>query len=455
MFEVLSRRGFGESDVIALVDLDRLRGLGSSRRAGAGVRLGFGIAPAEEEPQQRTDGDERDDRKDPDEGAALLRLLLVEFLVLCVLRIEFAAIRSPNPSGSCRTGTGDTCGSGARVDASLLIGRSDRHRLGRRHGFGVVEDLGQCLGGGAAQHHLRQNLLGTGDIAGGQRIGGSGHGHGIRGPALGLLLQEAVDEATQRFGHRVRQRRMLLIDLGDGDRDLRVTGERTLPGQCLIGDDAQGVEVGAGARALARGLLRCQVLGGAHDLTGLRQRSLVCDSGDAEVGDLDPEVRCHEDVAGFDVAVDDADLVGRTQRLRGLGDDAQSVRLRQGCAAFDDRRQCLAGHVLHDEIGGSLLVAVVEDAGDSGVGCAAHVLRLGAEACEEGGVREVFVLEDLRCDLTAEYGVDALPDLSHTAHGDARGELVSVSQQGAFDGSHFSTTASIMFLAIGPATVAP
>src|SRR5699024_5031771 len=92
----------------------------------------------------------------------------------------------------------------------------------------------------------------------------------------------------------------------------------------------QGVEVRTWARALAGGLFGSQILGGAHDLAGLRQRGLIRDPGDAEVRDLDPEVRGHEDVSGLDVAVDDTDLVRGPQRLSGLGDDAQRIGLGQG-----------------------------------------------------------------------------------------------------------------------------
>src|SRR5699024_7829065 len=101
------------------------------------------------------------------------------------------------------------------------------------------------------------------------------------------------------------------------------------------------------------------------------------------------------------------------------------------------------------------LVTVVVVSGDSGLGDPPHVLRLCAEAGDERRLVQVFVLEDLRCDLTAGHGVHTLPDLAHSADCDSGGELVSVAQQGAFNGSHFSTTASIMFFAIGPATVAP
>ncbi len=303
--------------------------------------------------------------------------------------------------------------------------------------------------------HLRHELLGSGDVTGGERLGGLGDLEGIRGTTFGLLLQQAVDEAAQRFGDRVRQRRVLLIDLGDGDGHLRVPGEGTLTGQGLIGDDAQGVEIGSGSRSLAGGLLGSEVLGGAHDLPGLRQRGLVGDSGDAEVGDLDSEVRRHEDIAGLDVTVDHTHLVRGAEGLSGLGDDRERIGLGQGRAAFDDRRQCFTGHVFHDEVGRTLLVAVVVDTGDSRVGDTTHVLGLGTEPGEEGRFGEVLVLEDLRGDLTAEYGIHTLPDLTHAADGDAGGEFVTVAQQGAFDGSHFSTTASIMFFAIGPATVAP
>src|SRR5699024_11768104 len=121
---------------------------------------------------------------------------------------------------------------------------------------------------------------------------------------------------------------------------------------------------------------------GSHASAGFLQLVLILYAGDAEVRDLDPEVRCHEDVAGLDVAVDDSDLVRGPQRLCGLGDDAQRIGFGQGRAAFDDGRQRLTGNVLHDQVGRALFVTVVVDSGDSGIVDPPHVLRLGAEAGE-------------------------------------------------------------------------
>src|SRR5699024_1776581 len=110
VLEVLRRRGLGESDVVVRIDLDRARCL-RGRRRGGWIRFGFGIVPAEEVPQQGADGDEGDDREDPDEHPAFVRRLVLDVLVLRVVRVEFAFAR--------RAGTCGTCGRGpVRVDLS-------------------------------------------------------------------------------------------------------------------------------------------------------------------------------------------------------------------------------------------------------------------------------------------------------------------------------------------------
>src|SRR5699024_7632390 len=60
VLEVLRRRGLGESDVVVRIDLDRARRLRGRRRGGR-CRFWSGMSPAEEVPQQGSDGAGGDD----------------------------------------------------------------------------------------------------------------------------------------------------------------------------------------------------------------------------------------------------------------------------------------------------------------------------------------------------------------------------------------------------------
>jgi hypothetical protein len=62
-------------------------------------------------------------------------------------------------------------------------------------------------------------------------------------------------------------------------------------------------------RRLAVESFRRDVPGGAHDLTGHRQRRFVLELGDAEVRQKRPAVFVEKDVARLDIAVKDCGLV--------------------------------------------------------------------------------------------------------------------------------------------------
>ncbi len=74
-------------------------------------------------------------------------------------------------------------------------------------------------------------------------------------------------------------------------------------------------------------LLRGHVVSGAHDLPGAGQRVLdrlaAQKLGNAEVGDFHPATLIQENVLRFDVAVDDALIVGELQSVANLRDDLE------------------------------------------------------------------------------------------------------------------------------------
>ena len=59
-----------------------------------------------------------------------------------------------------------------------------------------------------------------------------------------ILGKHRHDELTQLEIHGIRQRRHCVVDVRRGDIDRRGTGEWAMPGDSLVGDDAQRVDVG-------------------------------------------------------------------------------------------------------------------------------------------------------------------------------------------------------------------
>ena len=93
------------------------------------------------------------------------------------------------------------------------------------------------------------------------------------------------------------------------------------PGDQLVGDDPERVQVGARPGLLAARLLGRQVGGGAEHRADLGDAGLLGRLGDAEVGELDLALARAQQVAGLDVAVDHAVAVGVVQALARLLDD--------------------------------------------------------------------------------------------------------------------------------------
>jgi hypothetical protein len=119
---------------------------------------------------------------------------------------------------------------------------------------------------------------------------------------------------------------------------------------------------------------------GAERGPGHRHLRLGDGPGDAEVDDLHPPIAPDQDIAGLDVAVDDAPGVTRGERAADAGRDAGRLGRRQGAVPAQDRRQVLAVHVLHHDERPRRVLAVVVHGDDVRVAQRGGVLRLLAEA---------------------------------------------------------------------------
>jgi hypothetical protein len=135
---------------------------------------------------------------------------------------------------------------------------------------------------------------------------------------------------------------------------------------------------------------------GRHRPGGVERRDLR----DAEVDDLDEVASAvavdEEDVLGLEIAVDDALVVGRAQRLRDLRGDRQRAIGRHRRRQLDRLRQRLAVDVLHHRVGQAVgRGAEVGDVDDVGVADARRRLGLLHEALDRAGVARDLALEHL------------------------------------------------------------
>ena len=111
-----------------------------------------------------------------------------------------------------------------------------------------------------------------------------------------------------------------------GWRDERAVG--AFAGEHFVENDSERVDVGAvvggGTGALFGGGVGGSA--GAGEVDGIGGRiggGAVHDGGDAEVGDFDGTGFIDEEVFGFDVAVDDAVVVGALEGVADRGDDGE------------------------------------------------------------------------------------------------------------------------------------
>lgn len=110
----------------------------------------------------------------------------------------------------------------------------------------------------------------------------------------------------------------------DGDR--AVIDERWAPGQAVVTDRAQRVDVRGRSDGLLCHLLGRHIPGRADDLVRAGQVTGVSAAGDAEVDEHHPAVWLDEQVVRLHVAVNHACRVRGVQCPSGLGDQVHRVR---------------------------------------------------------------------------------------------------------------------------------
>jgi len=124
-------------------------------------------------------------------------------------------------------------------------------------------------------------------------------------------------------------------------------------------------------------------------------------------------LRGQDHVVRFEVAVDDAPSVRRTDRRQQLLDDVQRLVQRQRTLLLEEGPESPPVHVLHDDEEGPVHLVEVVDAHDPGVVERGDCRRLALEAASKGLVRRVAFGKYLDRDGHLEARVKSAVDDTH------------------------------------------
>ena len=213
----------------------------------------------------------------------------------------------------------------------------------------------------------------------------------------------------------------------------RRRGERRASGQHLVGEDADGVDVGPVVHVrIGRGLLGRHVGGRAErdaerGERGRAARRAHC-LGDAEVGDYGVAIG-EQDIVGLDVAVDNAVPVGEGEGVHHLAQDLGGLRHRQLAFAGEFGPEGLAADERHDIVEQVARGGGAQERDDVRVLKSGGELDLALEALDVYG-RARLRGQDLDDNLPAEPGLLGEEDTAHPAAAQLLQDAVGAAEGG-------------------------
>ncbi len=250
------------------------------------------------------------------------------------------------------------------------------------------------------------------------------------------LREAPLHDPAQRRRHPTRQRRQLrrrLLQDRRQRRDRRLPPERVLPRQELVRHHPEREDVRPVVHRQPAHLLRGHVRHRPQDLPrprGRRLRHLPAPARQpvqllrqAEVQELHPPVRRHEQVLRLHVPVHDPLRVRRLQPVRRLGQEEEDLPLRRG-PARQQLPQRLAVQKLRDDVRHALVRAHVEDRQDVRVAEGGDGPRLALEPRQPLGVAGHLLGQDLDRDLAPQTRVPRSVHLAHPPGPDEAEDLV-------------------------------
>jgi hypothetical protein len=251
-------------------------------------------------------------------------------------------------------------------------------------------------------------------------------------PFVRLLLEAVTDQSGERRNLRIGSGELSRFIMQDGVQ--RVAGghalERRESREHLVKDNAKTEDVGAMVDAKAARDLRRHVRHRPHhcpaavhrDGLGLEGRIRADQFRQAEVEDLYPAVSRDEEVARFDVAMNDAAIVRRSQTAGDLTRVIGRLAGRQRTAGHPVVQGVAIEH-LGDQVRGAALDADVVDRQDVRVIESAGGSRFLLESAPTIRIIRKHGRENFDCDVAAELLVVCPVDLAHTTRSERADDL--------------------------------
>jgi hypothetical protein len=210
-----------------------------------------------------------------------------------------------------------------------------------------------------------------------------------------------------------------------GHRGLPLKGH--LPGEDLVDDHAQRIDVAAQIETLAACLLGTHVLGSAEYLAGGRQAGALLRRapGNAEVHESDVAVGVEHDVAGLQIPVDDPFGVDRLESFSNLAGRVEGFGWRECALRSNQLLQGGAADQLHGDELERALPAELVDGADVGMADLPGELDLRTEASNQIVRADQLPTQDLQCDLLVENLIVGRVDTPHTAASQGLEDLVA------------------------------
>ncbi len=207
---------------------------------------------------------------------------------------------------------------------------------------------------------------------------------------------------------------------------VRRSGERPLPRQQLVKDNAGGKDVALPARGSAHEQLGCDVVGGTDQQAGGGQVR-VFDAGDAEVHDLQFSVARKKQIGRFDVAMNHPLRMRVFEAVQQLQHQVEDVVRRHRLVLRHVVLQCAAVDALHGNVGETVLLAEVIDRGNRRMIEAARRARLIAKAHHQAAffqLLDFFLADDFERDVAADRGIVRTMHNTHSAAAERADDLV-------------------------------
>ena len=198
-----------------------------------------------------------------------------------------------------------------------------------------------------------------------------------------------------------------------------------MPGDHLVEDDPQRVEVGTPVGGLALDLLGRDVGGRPLDGPFLGALDGAHQPGQPEIHDQGAAVLVDHDVVGLQVAMDDVAAMGLGQAPADLCGEPHGLRGVQPPHFLDEAPEILAPDVFHGDVGDAAGFVQVEQPGHVLMDDLAGGLELVPEPLQCLAVVGQVVLDELQGDFFVELSVEDAVDPPHAAGAQLFDDLVA------------------------------